>query len=1028
MNNPVGAATAYKEALQLRPGDARAAVGFETLSRRRARESGPHVAPQPQAWDELAAALKREAQASLSPEQIALALLKLGEIHERERKSFDDAAQAYRDLLDRAPGHPAALRGLSRAYAALGDEPRRAQALEQEVETLAAGARGEAWLRVGELYEDVLKQPDRADDAYARALESGPSAHAAVGRLRMAVRAREPAGIAVALERIEQYVGGGNGSGGTARAALLGERADLARQAGDSDGAARLLDEALSLDPDARPSRRLRARMAATAGDAAQLGDALEALAERAGDPALQSALERRGALLALGSGSRATRTEAAAHHRVRQAHARTPSDPAALLALCDAVTDPDALPARAKLAEGAATETMIDWLVEEGEALEGVGRLGEAAQAVQRALELEPRHMPALELARRLAQSGGDDKGYASASARLAAEILESERAAQIYRQAAETFERAGAERDAAQAWRALLDRTPLDGDAFNHARDLLRALYTHDKKAGPLVELYTHRLEHVRGEVDRIGLYLSRAQLCFDEGDRDGAERDLRAVLELDPLDSEALRRLAELLGATDKGRDEAITLYGRYLEDENDRERRRAALLKLSNLEENSGRVDEAVRYLEEAIRLAPTPADARNEHEHLAALLVRQRQWQRAVDALRRLTELLPDGAARAAVEIRVATIYREGFSDPRAAVEALLRALRADPLSMEALGKLMPLADAGHVLPLELEEKLESAIDRARALVLESPLSTEPYQHLTRLWGWRGDDDARLMVAQAEALASRRAAPTREHTVEPSRELSPSGWDRLFPETARSVALEMWRAAGESVVELFGPSLESLAVGKKERVNVKGTPVAWIPVDKIVRSVCGGSFAYELYAAPRPEVCAVVGHALVCGTNFATPLGSALRFRLARRAALMRDRLGPIETLDDDELGLFFAACAKVAELPRPPALAGYPDARVDERAKSVGKALSRKDRKALQSIGARIATLPPPGEWRQAILEGAARAGLVVSGDLPAALGELLLMLGKDRLAQSLTVFATSEDLRVARREMGLKG
>ena len=69
-----------------------------------------------------------------------------------------------------------------------------------------------------------------------------------------------------------------------------------------------------------------------------------------------------------------------------------------------------------------------------------------------------------------------------------------------------------------------------------------------------------------------------------------------------------------------------------------------------------------------------------------------------------------------------------------------------------------------------------------------------------------------------------------------------------------------------------------------------------------------------------------------------------------------------------------------------------------------------------------------MSTLPPPGEWRQAILEGAARAALAVGGDLVAAFGELALTMAKDKLAQSLTTFAVSDDFRVLRREMGLKG
>jgi hypothetical protein len=403
-------------------------------------------------------------------------------------------------------------------------------------------------------------------------------------------------------------------------------------------------------------------------------------------------------------------------------------------------------------------------------------------------------------------------------------------------------------------------------------------------------------------------------------------------------------------------------------------------------------------------------------------------VRQRQWQQAVDVLRKLADLFPAGNERATVEIRVATIYREGFSDPRAAVEALLRALRSDPLSMEALGKLMPLADAGHVLPIELEEKLERAIDEARGQALAAPLAVDPYTSLTRLWGWRGDDDARLIAAQAEALMGGRAAPVREHGNEPLKELSAAAWDRIWPETARSVALEIWRAVGEATWTVYGPTLESLNVGKRERVNAKGTPLAWIPVDKIARALLGTQRAYELYASPRVDTCVAAGEALVMGSMFADKLTAAARFRAARRIALMRERLGPVEALDADEVALFFAACARVAELPRPPSLPPMNESRVEDRARVLGRAIARKDRKALQSIGARMASLPSPGEWRDAVLQGAARAALAVSGDLPSALAELQLDLGRDKLAQTLTLFAVSDDFRVLRREMGLKG
>src|SRR5262249_15886837 len=210
-------------------------------------------------------------------------------------------------------------------------------------------------------------------------------------------------------------------------------------------------------------------------------------------------------------------------------------------------------------------------------------------------------------------------------------ADVLESERSAGFFREAAETFERTDARREAAAAWRAVLDRTPLDGEAANRARELMTALYAEDKDPGPLVELYTHRLDHVRAGADRVRLHVDRATLFHDGGDTDGAEKDLRAALDLDPDEPEALRRLAELMAGRPTGRDEAIELFVRFLEDEDDRGRRRAALQRLAELYEAAGAVDEAVVRLEEAAKLAPRPVEARAEHEKLAQLHVRQRQW-------------------------------------------------------------------------------------------------------------------------------------------------------------------------------------------------------------------------------------------------------------------------------------------------------------------------------------------------------------------------------------------------------------
>jgi hypothetical protein len=393
-------------------------------------------------------------------------------------------------------------------------------------------------------------------------------------------------------------------------------------------------------------------------------------------------------------------------------------------------------------------------------------------------------------------------------------------------------------------------------------------------------------------------------------------------------------------------------------------------------------------------------------------------------------LQKLAAIEPDGPARAAVEIRISSIYREGFSDPRAAVEALGRALKSDPLALEAMARLVALAEAGHLVRLELDDRLDRSIAAARALAVSHPLEAEPYRALTRLWGWRGDVDGQLAAAQARALISPLDGPRppREVVMDPAKELSPAGWERALPAAARAVALEIWREAAEASIKLYGPTPESLGAGKSERVSGKTLPPEWSHVDKIARAL--GCAGYELYATSRGgrDACQAAGQALVCGPAFGERLTPRLRFIVAYQLVLVRDRLAPLERIEAEELAVFFAGLAKIAEVGRPRSLETAPEARVEERARAIGKALGRKERKALHALGPRFSELPEPWTWRSAILDGAARVALAVAGDLAAALEVLALDVHRDPRARDLLRFSLSQDYLLLRREMGLSG
>jgi hypothetical protein len=336
-----------------------------------------------------------------------------------------------------------------------------------------------------------------------------------------------------------------------------------------------------------------------------------------------------------------------------------------------------------------------------------------------------------------------------------------------------------------------------------------------------------------------------------------------------------------------------------------------------------------------------------------------------------------------------------------------------------------LGKLVPILEGQGQLDLK-DTILRRAADRARAQIAAEKGSSPPglYRVLERVLAFLGDEDARQFAGQCAAIAAGEPNPPRLG-VEPSRELSAAAWERVFSPVARGLALEVWREARDAVPSIFGPELSAFGVSKNDRQNAKGLPSTWIPVDKIARAL--GVGAYELYqSTDRPDLCATVGPALIVGAAYGDRLTAATRFRVTRVVALMRDRLGPLEDIDDTDLELYFVAlgrCSGATWMPesRPS------EARIEDRVKLLNKYLDRRARKALQTLAPRFSELGDVRLWRREVLAGLAQLGLAVSGDLSAAHAELKVDIHSG-LGQVLARFAVSEDMAALRRELGLRG
>jgi hypothetical protein len=109
-----------------------------------------------------------------------------------------------------------------------------------------------------------------------------------------------------------------------------------------------------------------------------------------------------------------------------------------------------------------------------------------------------------------------------------------------------------------------------------------------------------------------------------------------------------------------------------------------------------------------------------------------------------------------------------------------------------------------------------------------------------------------------------------------------------------------------------------------------------------------------------------------------------------------------------------------------------PALAQAASARgVDERARALGKALTRRGKKGLPAALARLGDVESLAPFLLAVRASAGRAALLASGDVPATLevatGDRRVSdVFRAPLALDLMVYAISDDFLTLRRELGL--
>ncbi len=1028
LGKPAAAVTIYWEILERRPDHPFAFAALEGVLRRQ----GEH--------EELAKLLRQTAdQCAPGPEgqaRKAELLRALGVLHERRLGRPAQAVATYSELLALVPNAPDAFLALARAARDAADPARLAEALEGIAQEGDPPSRARASLRLAELLEHELSDLPRAEEVASRALELWPDHGGELVDLQELLARRQLArgdfaDAAQSLEAIFRH------APEPARAALLEEQAWL--HTGPAQSPARggeLWLELSRVEPSNLRAPLAQLRLAARQRDSAAVAAISAELAGRCQDPAVATAFDLRSGALA---GSSATEA-------YRRALGRTPGQLEAvtgLLARNDLPREerPALLGELAKVAPERVREEMRLPLAA---TCERAGSLAAAFDELRTLLEKDPDHLPALTLLQRVAEAIGDREHEARCWAKIGS--LASDRVAktEAFGRAAEILESLGRGADAAILLRQVLALKPTDPAPF----DRLRELYQRDGNPKGLDEIMGHRILHLEDKGTLIALHFERSELRLQKlGDRAGAVRDLLRILQLEPRHLEALRQLSRLYDE-DGNAQRALDLYRRYVEVTESVPLKRPAVLRMAEiLHKQLGRSAEAVDVCRSYLELAP---EDERVLELLVELYLQLHDFPHAVSMLERLADLKPDRTWKATILRRVAGIYARDLRDLPEARTTLLRARDLNPTELEIVRDLRQICQQLDAHD-ELEAVLERAKDDLREALQASPVDVSLYRRLMQIAEWR--EDTYTLLATMGVLCFLQAADEEDRELYrrriakvsfvPKHQLSSQAWrEALLDRGARNAYGELWAVIADVVPKLYEGRVPgdpaTLGVGRAERVDRKTGGTVSATVDRIAAAL--GLADFDIYLSSRdPEIVAgVVGErpALVVGSNVVTSLDGLRRFRIGRVLSLLRDRAFALEILERGELELLFAAVVYTVE---PGASFTRPRGEVEAEAKRIAKALPRKAKKALPLAVTRF--MQEGGvieQWIDGVIATANRAGLLVSGDILAAMGDLVELGGRTssdaigalvrehRQAAQLLTFSVGREYLALRKDLQL--
>lgn len=504
---------------------------------------------------------------------------------------------------------------------------------------------------------------------------------------------------------------------------------------------------------------------------------------------------------------------------------------------------------------------------------------------------------------------------------------------------------------------------------------------------------------------------------------GDPSAAIRSLRAVLKREPDRAEAIAPLIRL--ERNAGRDEeALRLAKKLLEVATEESLRADALGEIAQLEMARGDAAAAASAAFSAVGMHGPRSAAARVYRELVASAPSHASWDNYATALMTYLEKKRASEAEVSTTYReLARIFSEAHNRPDRAIATLREGVEACPGDADiALALAAALAKLGaHDKAVgELRRLLthdvriagawRSLADRLRTLneVDGGAIALTPLTILREAT----DEEARLVRARSPRVADA-----------PAGILGEPGLKQITDDNAlESSATHLTIALAEVIAKLEGVDYERYGLVKRDRIRA-GEPH---PVRALVDRIAA------IFGAPEVDLFIVKGQlahaviepgsppALLVPAALEQARDSVLAFELARPLALLARHVHAVDRVAPDLLERILIGAARQHD---PDFTLGRAGADLEADTRRVAKALPWLQRGRIQEAAAAFAAQSPDVErWIRHMHRMAARAALLVSDDLLAAVEALGEPLGPPNTATDLALFWISDPAMRFRR------